>query len=60
MSGTIAYRDVGKGREQERKLCREDPVVIRKILAHLDQNVSLQQVACLPESRAPPAMGLLV
>ena len=38
----------------------EDPVVIRKILAHLDQNVSLQQVTCLPESRAPPAMGLLV
>jgi len=38
----------------------EDPVVIRKILAHLDQNVSWQQVTCLPESRAPPAMGLLV
>ena len=38
----------------------EDPVVIRKILAHLDQTVSLQQVTCLPESRAPPAMGLLV
>ncbi len=38
----------------------EDPVVIRKILDHLDQNVSLLQVTCLPESRAPPAMGLLV
>ena len=38
----------------------EDPVVIRKILAHLDQNVSLQQVTCLPESRAPPATGLFV
>jgi hypothetical protein len=32
----------------------EDPVVIRKILAHLDQKVSLQQAGCLPESRAPP------
>ena len=38
----------------------EDSVVIRKILAHLAQNVSVQQVTCLPESRAPPSMGLLV
>ena len=32
----------------------EDPTVIRKILAHLDQKVSLQQAGCLPESQAPP------
>jgi len=38
----------------------EDPAVIRKILAHLDQKVSLQQAACLPESRAPPSTGLFV
>ena len=38
----------------------EDPVVIRKILAHLDQKVSLQQDARLPESRAPPPTGLII
>ena len=38
----------------------EDPVVIRRILAHLDQNTSLQKTACLPESRAPPATRLLI
>jgi hypothetical protein len=38
----------------------EDPVVIKKILVHLNQNVSSQQITCLPESRAPSAMGLLV
>ena len=38
----------------------EDPVVIRKILAHLDQNVSLQQAAGLPECRAPPSTGWFV
>ena len=38
----------------------EDPVVIRKILAHLDQKVSLQQAAGLPESRAPPPTGLII
>ena len=26
MPGAIAYRDVGKGREQERKLCRGCPI----------------------------------
>ena len=38
----------------------EDPIVIRKILAHLDQKASMQQAACLPESRAPPPTGLIV
>ena len=38
----------------------EDPIVIRKILAHLDQKASMQPAACLPESRAPPPTGLIV
>ena len=38
----------------------EDPVVIKKILAHLDQNAPLQQAGYLPETRAPPPMGLFV
>ena len=35
----------------------EDPLVIKKILAHLDQKVSVQQAAGLPQSRAPPQTG---
>ena len=38
--------------------CIEDPVVINKILAHLDNNVLAQQAARWPESRAPPQAGL--
>ncbi len=37
----------------------EDPAVIRKILKHLDKIIPVQEVACLPESRAPPQAGLL-
>jgi len=37
----------------------EDPGVIRKILAHLDEKVIPTGTGMLPESRAPPAMGLL-
>ncbi len=48
MPGAIAYREVGKGREQERKLCREAPEVIAKILTHL---------RILPRS-TPPQTGL--
>ncbi len=58
MPGAIAYRDVVKGREQERKLCREDPVVINKILTHLDKKAATAGTAPLPPCRAPPAMGL--
>ncbi len=39
--------------------CIEDPAVIRKILQHLDKIIPAQEVACLPESRAPPQAGLL-
>jgi hypothetical protein len=38
----------------------EDPVVIRKILAHLDEKVTPTGTGMLPESRAPPATGLFV
>jgi hypothetical protein len=36
----------------------EDPEVIRKILAHLDEKVTPTGASLLPESRAPPATGL--
>ncbi len=36
----------------------EDPVVITKILTHLNRIIPVQEVACLPESRAPPQAGL--
>jgi len=38
----------------------EDAVVIKKILAHMDQDAPLQQAGYLPETRVPPAMGLFV
>ncbi len=38
----------------------EDPVVIRKILAHLDEKVTPTGTGMLPETRAPPATGLFV
>ncbi len=37
----------------------EDPVVIQKILTLLNRIIASQEVACLPESRAPPQAGLL-
>ena len=39
--------------------CIEDPTVIRKILAHLNDNVSSVAPALLPECRAPPQAELL-
>jgi hypothetical protein len=36
----------------------EDPVVIRKILTHLDDKASSAGLNLLPECRAPPATGL--
>ena len=36
----------------------EDPAVINKILAHLDQRVASAEVARLPQSRAPAQIGL--
>ena len=35
--------------------CIEDPVVIEKILAHLDAKAAMAQAARPPQSRAPPA-----
>jgi hypothetical protein len=37
----------------------EDPVVIRKILAHLDDHASSAAAALLPECRAPPLAELI-
>ncbi len=36
----------------------EDPVVIRKILAHLDETAVLAESRLLPQCRAPPPTGL--
>jgi hypothetical protein len=38
----------------------EDPAVIQKILAHLDDNVRSAATAMLPDCRASPTVGLLV
>jgi hypothetical protein len=38
----------------------EDPVVIRKILAHLDKKVTPTGTGMLPETRAPPSTGLFL
>ena len=37
--------------------CIEDPIVIRKTLAHLDKKVTPTGADLVPESRAPPAAG---
>ena len=38
----------------------EDPEVIRKILAHLDEKITLTGTGILPETRAPPSTGLFL
>jgi hypothetical protein len=38
--------------------CIEDPVVIDKILTHLNEKATLATTPLLPESRAPPQPGL--
>ena len=38
--------------------CIEDPVVIEKILTHLDETVPAIETIRIPESRAPPQPGL--
>ena len=38
--------------------CIEDPVVIGKILTHLDKKGALNEPGVLPRSRAPPPAGL--
>jgi len=38
--------------------CIEDPVVIRKILTHLDKKATLIGSVVLPQSRAPPQGSL--
>ena len=38
--------------------CIEDPLVIRKILDHLDRSTPATAPASLPESRAPPQASL--
>ena len=40
--------------------CIEDPEVIHKILAHLDEIVTPARTGLLPESRASPATRLFV
>ena len=39
--------------------CIEDPIVIKKILAHLDKIIPSTEAACLLESRAPPQAELI-
>ena len=39
-------------------VCIEDPVVIEKILSHLDQKADSAQLCRSPPSRAPPQAGL--
>jgi hypothetical protein len=38
----------------------EDPMVIRKILAHLDEKAASVATGMMPQCRAPPPTGLLV
>ncbi len=38
--------------------CIEDPVVIDKILTHLDKKAALAEPVVLPQSRAPPQRNL--
>jgi hypothetical protein len=38
----------------------ENPAVISKILAHLDEKVATVETAQLPPCRAPPCTGLLI
>jgi hypothetical protein len=38
----------------------EDPAVIQKILAHLDDNATSATSALLPDCRASPTVGLFV
>jgi hypothetical protein len=44
--------------EQRKSSCREDPAVIKKILAHLDEKALSAAPCMLPECRAPPGAGL--
>ena len=39
--------------------CIEDPVVIEKILTHLNEKAALAGTGLLPEVRAPPPAGLV-
>jgi hypothetical protein len=38
--------------------CIEDPVVIKKMLAHLKEKATLEPSNLLPEDRGPPQAGL--
>ena len=38
--------------------CIEDPVVIKKILTHLDEKAAVTETIRLPEYRAPPQPGV--
>jgi len=38
----------------------EDPLVIRKILAHLDEKAASVATGMMPQCRAPPPAGLIV
>jgi len=50
----------GKGGGSARVIaCIEDPVVIKKILVHLQEKLPARAALLLPDSRAPPESGLL-
>jgi hypothetical protein len=51
-------RFVARLLDGEKMALIEDPLVIQKILAHLDDRVSPVGMSLLPECRAPPATGL--
>jgi hypothetical protein len=38
--------------------CIEDPVVIKKILVHLQEKLPARAALLLPDSRAPPQSGM--
>ena len=38
--------------------CIEDPVVIKKLITHLDKKVTLNELVVLPQTRAPPQGSL--
>jgi hypothetical protein len=38
--------------------CIEDPVIIKKILVHLQEKLPARAALLLPDSRAPPQSGM--
>jgi hypothetical protein len=58
----VGFTDLfGSGRQDfTHQFIIEDPAVIQKILAHLDDNATSAATALLPDSRASPTVGLFV